>query len=64
VTVAAAVCGIPNERLQFGALPRLPDEMRQVGVSVQRFRELTGWQLSADLELGIQRTLDWFRKNR
>jgi nucleoside-diphosphate-sugar epimerase len=57
VTVAAAICGIPNEKLQFGALPRLQEEMRQSGVSVARLRQLTGWLPTPDLETGIRRAI-------
>ncbi|MEW5918783.1 MAG: hypothetical protein AB1762_20445, partial [Gemmatimonadota bacterium] len=57
VTVAARVCGIPNENLRFGALPRLPEEMRQSGVSVDTLKALTGWTASPDIESGVRRTL-------
>jgi nucleoside-diphosphate-sugar epimerase len=56
-TIAARVCGVPNEKLQFGALPRLPEEMRQSGVNVDKLRALTGWVPSDNIEAGVRRTI-------
>jgi nucleoside-diphosphate-sugar epimerase len=57
VIAAAAVCGIPLEKLQFGVLPRREEEMRQSGVSVDRLLSLTGWRPSEDIARGVTRAL-------
>ena len=57
VEAAAAVAGVPRERLHFGAVPTRPEEMSHTGVSVDRLDELTGWRPSPDLQSGIRRTL-------
>lgn len=57
VEAAAAVAGVPRERLHFGAVPTRPEEMAHTGVSVERLEELTGWRPSHDLQSGIRRTL-------
>ncbi len=57
VEVAAAVAGVPRERLHFGAVPTRPEEMSHTGVSVERLEELTGWRPPADLQAGVRRTL-------
>jgi nucleoside-diphosphate-sugar epimerase len=57
VEVAAAVAGVPRERLRFGAVPTRPEEMSHTGVSVKRLEELTGWHASPDLQSGVRRTL-------
>jgi nucleoside-diphosphate-sugar epimerase len=64
VTIAARVCEIPNENLRFGALPRLPEEMRQSAVSVDRLNALTGWAPSPDIERGVRRTLKRLAEDR
>jgi nucleoside-diphosphate-sugar epimerase len=57
VEAAAAIAGVPRERLHFGAVPTRPEEMAHTGVSVERLDELTGWRPSADLQAGIRRAL-------
>lgn len=57
VEAAAAVAGVPRERLHFGVVPTRPEEMAHTGVSIERLEELTGWKPSHDLQSGIRRTL-------
>lgn len=57
VLTAAAVSGIPETLLDFGALPRRDEEMQQAGVSVERLVALTGWRPSDDIARGVRRTL-------
>lgn len=57
VEAAAAVAGVPRERLHFGALPTRPEEMAHTGVSLERLEELTSWRPSHDLQSGVRRTL-------
>ncbi|MGQ0643307.1 MAG: NAD-dependent epimerase/dehydratase family protein [Gemmatimonadaceae bacterium] len=57
VATAAAVCGIPPERLRFGVLPRREEEMQQSGVSVHRLLSLTGWRPPESIARGVQRAL-------
>ena len=57
VEAAAAVAGVPRERLHFGSVPTRPEEMSHTGVSVERLDELAEWRPSPDLQSGIRRTL-------
>ena len=41
---AAEVLGIPSERLRFGELPGLPEEMSHAPVSIARLSTITGWK--------------------
>jgi nucleoside-diphosphate-sugar epimerase len=52
---AARVLGLPANRMQFGAEPIRPDEMRITGVDVGRLRELTGWTPPAELDSLLRR---------
>jgi nucleoside-diphosphate-sugar epimerase len=53
---AAAVLGIPQNRLDFGALPWRPDEMPHDEVAVNRLRETVGWIPATPVADGIRRT--------
>jgi polyisoprenyl-phosphate glycosyltransferase len=53
--VAAGVLGLSHDRLQFGAEPARPDEMRISGVDINRLALLTGWTPPQDLEAGLRR---------
>lgn len=55
---AARVAGIPRERLRFGALPHLPEEMAHSGVSVERLKALTQWLPTPNVDVGIRRTME------
>lgn len=49
VRAAARTLGLPDEQLDWGALPTRPDEVHHTGVSVERMRSLLGYVLSDDL---------------
>lgn len=53
VRECAAQLRIPAERLQFGALPTRPEEMRHEGVDVQRLRALIGRPATENLAEAI-----------
>ncbi len=53
---AAAVLGIPAEKLRFGRLPVRDSEMQHEPVSVERLRALTGWAPGTSIEDGVRRT--------
>jgi nucleoside-diphosphate-sugar epimerase len=57
VLQAAAVLGIAEERLQFGALPTRSEEMAHDPVFVRRLRELVGWTPGTAIEEGVRRTI-------
>lgn len=57
VRTAARVLDIPDERLQFGALPSRPEEMQHDPVAVERLHALTGWRPTCSIEDGIRRTV-------
>jgi nucleoside-diphosphate-sugar epimerase len=56
---AAAVLGIPEDRLDFGALPDLPEEMWQGSVDVTRLRTLTGWVPATMVADGVRRSWEF-----
>ena len=55
---AAAVLGLPGERLRFGVLPDRPLEMSHDQVNVGRLRTLTGWVPAMSIEEGVRRTVE------
>lgn len=55
--VAASTIGMPEDHLDFGALPSRHGEMDHEGVAVERLRDLAGSVPSADVGQGVQRTL-------
>jgi nucleoside-diphosphate-sugar epimerase len=52
---AARALGLPDEQLQFGAVPLRHDEMRISGVDVRRLRDRTGWTPPSDLDSLLNR---------
>lgn len=52
---AARMLGIPEERLQYGALSVRSEEMNHDPVCVARLRRLVSWVPPGDLERGIRR---------
>jgi UDP-glucose 4-epimerase len=56
---AAAVLGLPAERLQFGALPQRPDEMPHDRVSVERLRQSISWVPTTTVADGVRRTAEF-----
>lgn len=61
---AARVLGVGAHRLQFGALPTRPEEMRHEPVTIERLRALTGWQPRTDIPTGIARSAAFLRDAR
>jgi nucleoside-diphosphate-sugar epimerase len=57
---AAAVLGIPKERLTFGAVATRPEEMVHEEASLERLRQLTSWQPSLTIRDGVRRTQGFF----
>ncbi len=54
--LAARVLHIPADRLEFGALPQLADEMPHETVSVERLRESIAWVPETSIADGVLRT--------
>ena len=56
---AARILRIPNERLEFGAIPTRSEEMEHSEVTVERLRRTVAWAPPTDIEEGIRKTLDF-----
>lgn len=56
VETAAALLGIPADRLRFSAAPTRPEEMHHQPVTIARLRTLTGWIPATTLREGIALT--------
>jgi UDP-glucose 4-epimerase len=61
VEIAAEVLQIPEDCLEFGALPTRAEEMEHGPVAVDRLQALTGWVPPTSIAEGIRRTWDLFR---
>jgi len=58
VGIAAAIIGLPTERLHFGVLPTRSDELEHDAVKLVRLRELTGgWQPRTSIGDGVRATV-------
>jgi nucleoside-diphosphate-sugar epimerase len=55
VLALAEELGIARERLGFGDLPPLPEEMHHPPVPVERLRAALGWSPSPDPRDGLRR---------
>lgn len=58
VETAARILGIPDDRLTFGKIPPLPEEMHHSEVTTERLRRLIAWVPSTGIEEGIRKTVD------
>jgi UDP-glucose 4-epimerase len=56
IQIAAQVLQIPNDRLEFGAIPIRAEEMEHAPVSIVRLRRLIAWTPSTHIAEGIRRT--------
>jgi len=61
VNLVGELAGSP---VQLDWQPAQPGDVRRTGGSVERARELLGWQPAFDLRAGIQRQVDWHRARR
>ncbi len=57
ILTAAQVLNLPNDYLNFGAIPRYADEMQHEPVSIVRCRELLGTVPSSDLKSRLEAAL-------
>ncbi|MEP7380279.1 MAG: NAD-dependent epimerase/dehydratase family protein [Gemmatimonadota bacterium] len=57
VESASDVLGIARDRLAFGAVPTMAEEMVHTGVAVDVLRTLTGWTPDDDIASGVARTM-------
>lgn len=53
----AKILGISDDKLNFGKLPPLPEEMHHSEVTTERLRRLIGWIPSTGIEEGIRKTI-------
>lgn len=49
--------------LGLGEVPYRPDQVMHLEADITRFQSVTGWSPKIDLDEGLQRTVEWFRKN-
>lgn len=54
VEIAAEVLAIDASRLDFGALPTRPEEMRHDRVGTERMRRVTGWVPATSIRTGVE----------
>jgi nucleoside-diphosphate-sugar epimerase len=54
----------PKLSLGFGKLPYRPDQIMRLETDIASIRRVTGWSPRANLNEGLRRTVEWFRKNR
>lgn len=55
---AAKIIGIPHDRLKFGKLAALTEEMHHSQVTIERLRRLTAWVPPTGVREGIRKTVD------
>ncbi len=56
IETAASILNIPENKLQFGAIPTRVEEMQHAPVTVDRLRRLTDWTPEPEIAEGIQLT--------
>lgn len=57
IEIAASTLNIPENNLQFGAIPTRSEEMQHDPVTIDRLRRLTDWTPPTEIAEGIQRTV-------
>ena len=62
IETAASILNIPENNLQFGAIPTRAEEMQHDPVTVDRLRRLIDWTPPTDIAEGIQRTVKQARR--
>ena len=59
----AKMLGVPDKRLNFGALPYREHEIMSSCADNSDFSELTGWKPQVTLNQGLERTVAWIRSH-
>ncbi len=62
IETAASILNIPENKLQFGAIPTRAEEMQHDPVTVDRLRGLIDWTPPTDIAEGIQQTVKQARR--
>lgn len=62
IETAASILNIPENNLQFGAIPTRAEEMQHDPATVDRLRRLIGWTPPTEIAEGIQRTAKQARR--
>jgi nucleoside-diphosphate-sugar epimerase len=52
----------PALPIGFGEVPYAPHQVMRMEANIDRLQRATGWQPHVDLDAGIRRTVDWFRR--
>jgi UDP-glucose 4-epimerase len=56
-------CGRDEDEFELERLPSFTVDVQRRWPSVEKARELLGWQASVDVENGIAETVDWLRQH-
>ncbi|MEK6280503.1 MAG: NAD-dependent epimerase/dehydratase family protein [Acidobacteriota bacterium] len=54
----------PSLSLGFGEAPYPPDQTMRLETNIDRLRQATGWSPKVDLDVGLARTVDWYKTRR
>ena len=54
----------PSLPLGFGEVPYRPDQVMHLEADITRLIKLTGWLPKVEFSTGIEKTVDWFAKNK
>ena len=60
VRMIASLMGSPI-KIEIGALPYRPGEIMHFYCSNEKARKILGWRLNVPLEVGLKRTIDWYK---
>jgi nucleoside-diphosphate-sugar epimerase len=53
---------LPALPIGFGEVPYAADQVMRMEANIDRLQEITGWRPQIDLETGLRRAVDWFRR--
>lgn len=54
----------PDLPLGFGEVPYRPDQVMHLEADITRLTGLTGWFPKADIDITIEKTVDWYSRNK
>jgi UDP-glucose 4-epimerase len=52
----------PSLPIGFGDIPYAADQIMRMEANVARLQQVTGWRPKIDLDAGLRRSVDWFRR--
>lgn len=54
----------PSLPIGFGEIPHAPDQVMHMEADIGRLQAVTGWQPQIELDAGLKRSVNWFRRTR